>query len=161
MAMKTFERLTGVHVLASCAVSLTLLVAATQAGAGELRVLSAAAMQSVWQRTASASEADAVAAGVLYGGWILYSFCEVFIAGTPGKWLTGLRIRALNGSPADKWRLFLRWQTKQSPMICAGLFALSTAIRGILSEIGLFPLLVDMAVEKPISMPSEGAFILG
>src|SRR5436853_1695900 len=56
MAMKTFERLTGVHVLASCAVSLTLLVAATQAGAGELRVLSAAAMQSVFKEVAGEFE---------------------------------------------------------------------------------------------------------
>ena len=54
---------------------------------------------------------------------LLYMSLEIWIAGTLGKRLLGLRIAAADGLPADRWRLMLRWSTKQFPLLCALLFA--------------------------------------
>ncbi|MDB5290849.1 MAG: hypothetical protein JWL69_2090 [Phycisphaerales bacterium] len=55
--------------------------------------------------------------GVWCALWLLYSSTETFFAGTPGRLLLGQRIARQNGLRADRWRLFLRWSTKQSPAI--------------------------------------------
>jgi uncharacterized RDD family membrane protein YckC len=89
-----------------------------------LGIASSVAMQAVWRSTADFTRASAVANAILYGVWLLYSLTEIFFAGTPGKWATGLRIRTFDGLWADKWRLLLRWQTKQLPMLCGALSAL-------------------------------------
>ncbi|MDB5304061.1 MAG: hypothetical protein JWM97_1610 [Phycisphaerales bacterium] len=60
---------------------------------------------------------QSIATGALCILWLLYSSTEFFLAGTPGRLLLGQRIALQNGFRADKWRLFLRWSTKQAPVI--------------------------------------------
>lgn len=50
---------------------------------------------------------------------LAYTFLEVVTRRTVGKLLFHLRIRRGDGEPADFWQLFLRWSTKQFPLICA------------------------------------------
>jgi uncharacterized RDD family membrane protein YckC len=69
--------------------------------------------------------ATIVAGFAVNGALLLYTSCEIWFAGTPGKLLTGLRIRRQDGSVADRWQRFLRWQTKYFGAICALLFAAS------------------------------------
>jgi uncharacterized RDD family membrane protein YckC len=54
---------------------------------------------------------------------LLYSTMEIFTAGTLGKLILRMRIRNVDSTPADRWTLFLRWSSKQSPMIFSLLFA--------------------------------------
>jgi uncharacterized RDD family membrane protein YckC len=54
-----------------------------------------------------------------------YTMLEILTRGTPGKLLLGLRIARADGSPADFWRLCLRWSTKQGPMIFQILYLLT------------------------------------
>jgi uncharacterized RDD family membrane protein YckC len=63
----------------------------------------------------------------IYASTLLYTSCEMWLAATPGKLIVGLRIRQQNGGAADRWRLFLRWQTKYYWVICSMLFALTGA----------------------------------
>src|SRR5262249_4359057 len=63
---------------------------------------------------------------IVWLAWLIYSTMEVFSAGTLGKKILGLRIARLDGSP-DGWRLFLRWQTKQLPVIALILALLTGA----------------------------------
>ena len=56
------------------------------------------------------------------GAVVAYTTTEVFCAGTPGKLLLRLRIRCADGSPADFWRLLLRWSAKLCPFIFQLLF---------------------------------------
>ncbi len=62
--------------------------------------------------------------------WLAYSMTEVLFAGTPGKLILGLRIRAADGTEADGWRLFARWSTKQSAVVCWVLFE-GTGLAGL------------------------------
>lgn len=57
--------------------------------------------------------------------WLLYSSLEVAAAGTPGKLVLGLRIAYPDGSTADRWTLFLRWSTKQLPVMAILLYLLT------------------------------------
>jgi uncharacterized RDD family membrane protein YckC len=83
--------------------------------------------------------------------WLLYSGTEALFAGTPGRLLLGQRIARQNGLRADKWRLFLRWSTKQSPVIVGLIGAIApsvafTYVRGLLAlilGIGLLGILND------------------
>ena len=59
--------------------------------------------------------------------WLCYTSLEVFTAGTPGKRLLKMRISTLDGTPADRWRLLVRWFAKQTPPIF-GLCWLTTGI---------------------------------
>lgn len=59
------------------------------------------------------------------GSLLLYSTSEVLFRGTPGKLLLGLRIAAINRAPGDGWRLFLRWSTKQLPLVAMLLFSIT------------------------------------
>ncbi len=54
--------------------------------------------------------------------YLIYTLTEIAFAATPGKLLLGLRIHSADGREADRWRLFARWSTKQSGMICWLLF---------------------------------------
>ena len=90
-----------------------------------LQVASNLALNSVWQRTLDADRAYAAAALVVSAGWSLYTLLEIFTAGTLGKLALGLRIRQQDGRPADRWRLFLRWESKQLPILAAAGFALT------------------------------------
>ena len=53
---------------------------------------------------------------------LIYTLMEVFFRGTPGKLILRMRIMAIDGTPADKWQLILRWSTKQSPLLASILF---------------------------------------
>ena len=64
----------------------------------------------VWQMTQDGERAETVMSIAAYTAVLLYTSTEVWFAGTPGKMLLGLRIRRQDGSSADRWRLFLRWQ---------------------------------------------------
>jgi uncharacterized RDD family membrane protein YckC len=57
--------------------------------------------------------------------YVTYSLTEIFFSASPGKMILGLRIGASNGIDADRWRLFSRWSTKHSGMICFLLFSIS------------------------------------
>src|SRR5205814_496662 len=54
-----------------------------------------------------------------------YTFTEVFFAATPGKMILRLRIGSSDGTPADGWRLLLRWSTKQFALLFQMLFNLT------------------------------------
>ena len=71
---------------------------------------------------ATRSANDAIASLFVCVAWLAYSTFEIWTAGTPGKLLLRLRIRAIDGSIADFWRKFLRWSTKQLPIIALSLF---------------------------------------
>ena len=68
-----------------------------------------------------------VAEAIVWLAWLMYSTMEVFSAGTFGKKILGLRIARLDDGSADRWRLFLRWQTKQLPVIALILALLTGA----------------------------------
>jgi len=57
--------------------------------------------------------------------FIAYTSLEFFIAATPGKLILGQRIAARDSPGAGRWRLFLRWATKQMPLLCQGLFVIT------------------------------------
>jgi uncharacterized RDD family membrane protein YckC len=60
---------------------------------------------------------EAIGGGAMCVLWLLYSSTEFLFAGTPGRLLLGQRIARQNGFRPDKWMLFLRWSTKQAPVI--------------------------------------------
>jgi hypothetical protein len=43
---------------------------------------------------------------------LAYTSTEIWLAGTPGKLLTGIRIGTAAGTVAGRWALLLRWSTK-------------------------------------------------
>lgn len=59
---------------------------------------------------------------VLVSAVLIYTFTEVIFSGTPGKRLLRLKIGRNDGTPADAWRLFLRWSTKLLPLILLLMF---------------------------------------
>ncbi|MDB5331310.1 MAG: hypothetical protein JWP03_2461 [Phycisphaerales bacterium] len=93
----------------------------------------------------------AIGGGALCVLWLLYSSTEFIFAGTPGRLLLGQRIARQNGFRPDKWMLFLRWSTKQAPVIVAliDLFLPSAAfsiLQGLLQgllAVGLLAILND------------------
>lgn len=93
-----------------------------------------------WDRLSTSQAADRLGQAVLLGGFLLYTSAEFWMAGTPGKWLLGLRIATSDGSPADFWRLFLRWSSKQFPLLCQCLFVLSGF--GVFDLLGRFMVLI-------------------
>ena len=92
-------------------------------------VASGVVFEAVWEVNFDVEQAEAVASASFFAAWLLYTSTEIWFAATPGKLATQLRIMRIDGSPADWWRLFLRWQTKHYPSICWLLFA-ATALRG-------------------------------
>jgi uncharacterized RDD family membrane protein YckC len=62
---------------------------------------------------------------IFVSGLFIYSWTELFFGGTPGKLLLGLRIAGADGSPAEFWKRFSRWLTKQLSIICWLLFILT------------------------------------
>lgn len=72
-----------------------------------------------------AAAAERAFAASLLAGWLLYSATELVWAATPGKMILGQRIAAADHRPAGFWRLFLRWSTKQLPVIAGLLFVLT------------------------------------
>lgn len=86
---------------------------------------------------------------ILYGTALVYSISEFLFAMTLGKLIFGLRISQPDGTPADHWRLLLRWCTKWLPFIFGLSFALSNwpafyflgGLMNLVILIGLLPLL--------------------
>ena len=76
----------------------------------------------------------------IYIAWLAYTTFEVWTAATPGKMLLRLRISEQDCSPAEFWRLVLRWSTKQFWMIAYLFFLASDA--GVLYALGGFSSLV-------------------
>ena len=87
-------------------------------------ILASFVMFSLWERVGS-DRAQWTASVVLYSIWLAYSTMEIWTAGTPGKLILRMRIMSVEGAPADGWRRFLRWSTKQLPMIAALLWTLT------------------------------------
>jgi uncharacterized RDD family membrane protein YckC len=54
--------------------------------------------------------------------FIAYTSMEFFLAATPGKLILRQRIAGADARAAGRWRLFLRWSTKQMPLLCEFLF---------------------------------------
>ena len=61
---------------------------------------------------------------VIYAVWLAYTSMETWLAATPGKMVLRLRVSNLDCTPADFWRLFLRWSTKWSWLVLSLLFLL-------------------------------------
>jgi uncharacterized RDD family membrane protein YckC len=72
------------------------------------------------------SRSARIAGAMTWLAWLMYTTLEIFSGGTLGKKTFGLRIARADGAP-DRWRLFLRWQTKQLPVIALILFELTSA----------------------------------
>jgi uncharacterized RDD family membrane protein YckC len=87
-------------------------------------VLATVVMVSLWDRVGR-ERAEWIASVLLYALWVGYSTLEIWTAGTPGKLILRMRISSVDGSPADGWQRFLRWSTKQLPIISALLWLLT------------------------------------
>ena len=103
-------------------------------------------MTVVWDRTQDRDHAQLIGKLLFYGGALLYTTMEIWTAATPGKLLLGLHIRQQDGTPADFWRLVLRWSTKQLPILATilyivtafGPFYLLSGFSSLLVAIGCF-----------------------
>ena len=60
--------------------------------------------------------------------WLLYTLPEIFVGATLGKRLVGIKIANADGTAADRWVLFLRWSTKQLPVLSNAIFLLTSSI---------------------------------
>ena len=56
---------------------------------------------------------------------LLYTSSEVWLAATPGKFITGLRIRTADGQVATRWTLALRWSSKYYGILLGTVYALT------------------------------------
>jgi len=85
--------------------------------------------------------------------WLIYTSSEAIVGAGPGKLMLGLRVGRADGVPSDRWRLFLRWSTKQFPTLCAVLFALTGlgllyVIAGLLNTVLLIGFLYALNEDK-------------
>jgi uncharacterized RDD family membrane protein YckC len=86
------------------------------------------------------AESSRLADGLFYAVVLIYTLTEVFFAATPGKLFLKLRIGRNDCAIADKWRLSLRWSTKQLPLILVLMFVATNwppfmLLRGLSSAI--------------------------
>lgn len=81
----------------------------------------------IWDSVGGRETAEKVGQTILYGGFLAYTSLEAWTAGTPGKIFLRMRILAQDGSPADRWRLILRWSAKQFWLFAMLLFILTAA----------------------------------
>jgi uncharacterized RDD family membrane protein YckC len=81
--------------------------------------------------------------GFFWTAILIYTATEVFLAGTPGKRILRIKIGRNDCTSADKWRLGLRWSTKQLPLILLLLFIATnwlffTILRGLTAAVVFF-----------------------
>jgi len=82
------------------------------------------------------AESSRLVDGLFYAAVLIYTATEVFFAATPGKLILKIRIGRNDCTKADKWRLVLRWSTKQLPLILLLMFIATnwppfTLLRGL------------------------------
>jgi uncharacterized RDD family membrane protein YckC len=75
---------------------------------------------------------------------IAYSLTEIFMAGSPGKQILGLRIKSETGADAPVPQLVTRWAVRYSPLLLGflgnfiGIFGLLSGIVALVIFIGCF-----------------------
>jgi uncharacterized RDD family membrane protein YckC len=84
-----------------------------------------AAVFAVLETASSYALPEMAAAALLYAIWLGYTSMEIWFAATPGKMIFRLRVSNTDGSPAEFWRLFLRWSTKWSWLFLSFFFLLT------------------------------------
>ena len=104
-----------IRTLAAAIDVLAMLLIGVGAVAAALAVLEVASLESP----------ETAAAAFVYAVWLAYTSMEIWFAATPGKMPFRLRVSNADGSPADFWRLFLRWSTKWSWLFLSVLFLLT------------------------------------
>lgn len=72
--------------------------------------------------------ADRVAGAAVIAIALAYTSTEVWLAGTPGKLLLGLRIATSAGPVAAKWTLALRWSAKHFGLFLLLLHAITQSL---------------------------------
>jgi uncharacterized RDD family membrane protein YckC len=90
-----------------------------------LGIAASVVMVIIWDRVGGRARAERIAQFILYSSFLLYTTLEIFVAGTLGKLLLGLRITQQDGHAADVWRRILRWSTKQFWLLATMLFLMS------------------------------------